>query len=122
LNCSTIADKVISGKLEIVLNQFAPTSTGFYLYYPQRSQVQPKLLRFQHVAPFDRIPEPASSGKERKCVWAFTTSGMHWRRRKQRLGIGAGTASAADQIEFDGQRGILAVSEDVVIHDPKGSN
>jgi DNA-binding transcriptional LysR family regulator len=41
-----IADNVKSGKLEIVLNHFAPTSTGFYLYYPQRSQVQPKLRAF----------------------------------------------------------------------------
>jgi hypothetical protein len=32
------------------------------------------------------------------------------------------TAYSADRIEFDGQRCILAVSEDVVIHDPKGSN
>jgi PAS domain S-box-containing protein len=32
------------------------------------------------------------------------------------------TAYSADRIEFDGQRCILAVSEDVVTHDPKGSN
>jgi len=41
-----IQDKIKSGKLEIVLNSFAPTSTGYYLYYPQRSQVQPKLRVF----------------------------------------------------------------------------
>lgn len=41
-----IADKVKAGKLEIVLNQFAPSSTGFYLYYPRRSQVLPKLRAF----------------------------------------------------------------------------
>jgi DNA-binding transcriptional LysR family regulator len=41
-----IADKVKSGKLEIVLSQFGPSSAGFYLYYPQRSQVQPKLRAF----------------------------------------------------------------------------
>lgn len=41
-----IQDKVSSGKLEIVLNQFACTSTGFYLYYPKRSQVLPKLRAF----------------------------------------------------------------------------
>jgi DNA-binding transcriptional LysR family regulator len=45
-NEDAITDKVDSGKLEIVLNQFAPTSTGYYLYYPQRSQVQPKLRAF----------------------------------------------------------------------------
>jgi DNA-binding transcriptional LysR family regulator len=39
-------DRLASGKLEIVLNQFAPTSDGYYLYYPQRSQVQPKLRAF----------------------------------------------------------------------------
>jgi len=32
------------------------------------------------------------------------------------------TAYSADRIEFDGQRCILAVSEDVVIHDPKSTN
>jgi PAS domain S-box-containing protein len=32
------------------------------------------------------------------------------------------TAYSADRIEFDGQRCILAVSEEVVTHDPKGSN
>jgi PAS domain S-box-containing protein len=32
------------------------------------------------------------------------------------------TAYSADRIEFDGQKCILAVSEDVVIHDPKSTN
>jgi PAS domain S-box-containing protein len=32
------------------------------------------------------------------------------------------TAYSADRIEFDGQRCILALSEDVITHDPKGSN
>jgi len=31
------------------------------------------------------------------------------------------TAYSADRIEFDGQKCILALSEDVVTHDPKGS-
>jgi len=39
-------DKAKSGKIEIVLKQFAPTSTGFDLYYPQRSKVEPKLREF----------------------------------------------------------------------------
>ena len=39
-------ETIQSGKLEIVLNQFAPTSDGYYLYYPRRSQVQPKLRAF----------------------------------------------------------------------------
>jgi DNA-binding transcriptional LysR family regulator len=41
-----VESEVKSGKLEIVLNQFAAVSTGFYLYYPQKSQVQPKLRSF----------------------------------------------------------------------------
>ena len=32
------------------------------------------------------------------------------------------TAYSADRIEFDGQRCILAVSEDVVTHNPKSTN
>ncbi|MHB8622979.1 MAG: LysR family transcriptional regulator [Sulfuricaulis sp.] len=41
-----IRNEVRSGKLEIVLNQFACSSTGFYLYFPKRSQVLPKLRSF----------------------------------------------------------------------------
>jgi DNA-binding transcriptional LysR family regulator len=45
-----IRDKVRSGKLEIVLDSFACTSAGFYLYYPRRSQVLPKLRAFiEHI-------------------------------------------------------------------------
>ncbi len=45
-----IRGDVYSGKLEIVLDQFACTSTGFYLYYPKRSQVLPKLRAFiEHI-------------------------------------------------------------------------
>jgi len=45
-----IAEKVKTGKLEIVLSQYATSSSGFYLYYPQRSQVQPKLRAFiEHI-------------------------------------------------------------------------
>jgi DNA-binding transcriptional LysR family regulator len=39
-------ERIASGTLEIVLNQFAATSDGYYLYYPRRSQVQPKLRAF----------------------------------------------------------------------------
>ncbi len=41
-----IAEKVKSGKLEVVLEQYAASSAGFYLYYPRRSQVLPKLRVF----------------------------------------------------------------------------
>jgi DNA-binding transcriptional LysR family regulator len=45
-----VRDHLKSGKLDEVLSQFAPSSAGFYLYYPQRSQVQPKLRAFiEHV-------------------------------------------------------------------------
>ena len=45
-----IINKVEAGDLEIVLGQYAPTSTGWYLYFPQRSQVHPKLRAFiEHV-------------------------------------------------------------------------
>jgi DNA-binding transcriptional LysR family regulator len=45
-----IRERVDSGKLEIVLPQFAATSSGYYLYYPRRSQIQPKLRAFiDHV-------------------------------------------------------------------------
>ena len=41
-----IKSQLRSGMLEIVLGQFASTSAGFYLYYPKRSQVLPKLRAF----------------------------------------------------------------------------
>lgn len=45
-----IADKVRNGSLEIVLSDYAEISDGIYLYYPQRSQVHPKLRVFiEHI-------------------------------------------------------------------------
>ena len=41
-----IEEHLKSGRLETVLNSYVATSTGYYLYYPQRSQVQPKLRVF----------------------------------------------------------------------------
>lgn len=41
-----ILDKIAAGKLEVVLRSFASISDGFYLYYPKRSQVLPKLRAF----------------------------------------------------------------------------
>jgi DNA-binding transcriptional LysR family regulator len=41
-----IQDELKTGKLEVVLNAFAAQSDGFYLYYPKRSQVLPKLRAF----------------------------------------------------------------------------
>lgn len=48
--------KARSGRLEIVLKQYSATSTGFYLYYPKRSQVLPKLRAFiDHIKGERRI-------------------------------------------------------------------
>jgi DNA-binding transcriptional LysR family regulator len=45
-----ISSAVQSGNLEIVLSQFSCASAGFYLYYPKRSQVLPKLRAFiEHI-------------------------------------------------------------------------
>jgi len=38
--------KVREGSLEIILEKFAAASAGFYLYYPERAQVLPKLRAF----------------------------------------------------------------------------
>ena len=54
-------ERLASGKLEIVLNEFAATSDGYYLYYPRRSQVQPKLRAFiEHLK--------QESGPSNQCV------------------------------------------------------
>jgi DNA-binding transcriptional LysR family regulator len=45
-----IRDEINSGKLEVVLDRFVAMSDGFYLYYPKRSQVLPKLRAFiEHI-------------------------------------------------------------------------
>lgn len=41
-----IEDKLKSGKLEIILEQYACKGDGFYFYYPKSSQVLPKLRAF----------------------------------------------------------------------------
>lgn len=57
----SIADKLKSGKLETVLNHYAATSTGFYLYYPRRSQVLPKLRVFiDHIREANIANAPAN--------------------------------------------------------------
>ncbi len=45
-----VQDFVSNGQLEIVLSQYSVMSTGFYLYFPKRTQVQPKLRAFiEHI-------------------------------------------------------------------------
>jgi DNA-binding transcriptional LysR family regulator len=51
-----LIDKIEAGKLEIVLDRYAGISTGIYLYYPQRSQVHPKLRAFiEHVKEYPKL-------------------------------------------------------------------
>ena len=55
----SIRDKLKSGKLEAVLKPYAATSTGFYLYYPRRSQVLPKLRAFiDHIREVNEVDTP----------------------------------------------------------------
>lgn len=54
-----ISDKVADGSLELVLEPFASNSAGFYLYFPERSQVHPKLRAFiDHVKEHARSVRP----------------------------------------------------------------
>lgn len=42
----SITHLIKTGKLEVTLDQYASHSTGFYLYFPKRSQILPKLRVF----------------------------------------------------------------------------
>lgn len=54
---NAIEDKLKRRELEIVLAQFAVSSSGFYLYFPRRSQVLPKLRAFiDHLQGMKRRP------------------------------------------------------------------
>ena len=45
-----VEELLSAGQLEEVLAPYAPESAGYYLYFPQRSQTQPKLQAFvEHV-------------------------------------------------------------------------
>lgn len=50
--------QIDSGELKLVLESYFPTSEGYYLYYPKRSQVLPKLRVF-----IDHIKEYSSKKK-----------------------------------------------------------
>jgi DNA-binding transcriptional LysR family regulator len=45
-----IADELRSGKLRLVLEQYAPLVPGLFLYFPSRAQVSPALRAFVGVA------------------------------------------------------------------------
>ena len=43
---SAIADELSRGRLRVVLEPYAPTVPGLFLYYPSRAQVSPALKAF----------------------------------------------------------------------------
>jgi DNA-binding transcriptional LysR family regulator len=45
-----IADELRSGKLRVVLEQYAPLVPGLFLYFPSRAQVSPALRAFVGIA------------------------------------------------------------------------
>jgi DNA-binding transcriptional LysR family regulator len=45
-----IIDELATGQLERVLQPFVPLSTALYLYFPSRTQTQPKLRAFIDLA------------------------------------------------------------------------
>lgn len=47
---SVVAPHVAAGTLRVVLEAFAPSTPGFHLYFPARSQVLPKLRAFIEIA------------------------------------------------------------------------
>lgn len=47
---SSIADELSHGLLRVVLEPYAPTVPGLFLYYPSRAQVSPALKAFVEVA------------------------------------------------------------------------
>ena len=57
----TIRPELKSGKLETVLDNYAPSSEGYYLYYPNRTQQQTKLRAF-----VDHIRESQLKDKNRR--------------------------------------------------------
>jgi DNA-binding transcriptional LysR family regulator len=46
----SVRDAVAEGRLESVLDDYLPTSPGLFLYFPARSQAQPKLRAFIDMA------------------------------------------------------------------------
>ena len=45
-----IADDLRTGKLRVVLEEYAPLVPGLFLYFPSRAQVSPTLRAFVDVA------------------------------------------------------------------------
>jgi DNA-binding transcriptional LysR family regulator len=60
-----IADELSSGKLHVVLEQYAPLVPGLFLYFPSRAQVSPALRAFVGVA-HDRTGESKQRANTRR--------------------------------------------------------
>jgi len=64
INQDAASEEIKSGRLEAVLQEFSAVSTGYYLYYPQVSQVQPKLRAFIDYLKMEKIlPHDATHGR-----------------------------------------------------------
>jgi DNA-binding transcriptional LysR family regulator len=59
----SIADRLNDGTFKIVLDAYAPTVPGFFLYYPSRAQSSPALRLFVEVA--KEVLAPRSAHKRR---------------------------------------------------------
>lgn len=56
-----VAEDIKNKKLELILNSFHVESDGFYLYFPRRSQLQPKLRAFiDHIKSINEIKKKSS--------------------------------------------------------------
>lgn len=55
-----VREHIAARKLEIVLNAYAASSQGYYLYFPHRSQAQPKLRAF-----IDHVQNDAKQRRQR---------------------------------------------------------
>ena len=58
-----VAEQVRAGRLELILEDWAPFSPGAYLYYPSRSQMLPKLRAFIDFIREHRPPERFLEGE-----------------------------------------------------------
>jgi DNA-binding transcriptional LysR family regulator len=57
-----VAEAVAAGKLEPVLQAYLPTSPGLFLYFPARTQTQPKLRAFIDMATKTALRSRAGAG------------------------------------------------------------
>ena len=57
-----VAEAIAAGKLEPVLQSYLPTSPGLFLYFPARTQTQPKLRAFIDMAAKTALRTRAGAG------------------------------------------------------------